>query len=154
MAEGSKVLSVPVRLGGGRGYRVEIGAGALSRLGEAARAGLPAGARKAALVSNPRVFGLYGARAAEALRGAGFEVAHWLMPEGERFKTLRTAARALAFLSEFGVERGDCVVALGGGVVGDLGGFGAATHLRGLPVVQVPTTLRAQVHSPGRKGGG
>ena len=147
MADGSKVLSVPVRLGGGRRYSVEIGAGALSRLGAAARASLPSEARKVALVSNPRVFGLYGARAVAALRGAGFEVAHWLMPEGERFKTLRTAGRALGFFAEFGLERSDAVVALGGGVVGDLAGFAAAVYLRGVPVVQAPTTLLAQIDS-------
>ncbi len=70
MADGAKVLSVPVRLGGGRRYGVEIGAGALSRLGAFARASLPREARKAALVSNPRVFALYGARAV-ASRGRG-----------------------------------------------------------------------------------
>ena len=147
MAEAPKTLSVPVRLRGRRGYRVEVGAGALARLGAAARASLPREARKVALISNPRVFGLYGARAVESLRAAGFGVAHWLMGEGERFKTLRTAERALAFLSEAGVERGDAVVALGGGVVGDLAGFAAALHLRGVPFVQVPTTLLAQIDS-------
>jgi 3-dehydroquinate synthase len=69
------------------------------------------------------------------------------MPEGERFKTLRTAERALGFLSEFGLERGDCVVALGGGVVGDLAGFAAAVYLRGVAFVQAPTTLLSQIDS-------
>jgi 3-dehydroquinate synthase len=147
MADGAKLLSVPVRLGGGRSYRVEIGAGALARLGAAAREGLRREARKVALVSNPRVFDLYGARAVESLRGAGFEVAHWLMPEGERFKTLRTAERALDFFSSFGVERSDGVVALGGGVVGDLAGFAAALYLRGVRFVQAPTTLLSQIDS-------
>jgi 3-dehydroquinate synthase len=143
----SKTLSVPVRLGGGRGYRVEIGAGALARLGEAARASLPEGARRAAVVSNARVFGLYGRRAAAALRAAGFGVSHWLMGEGERFKTLGTAERALEFLSAAGLERSDAVVALGGGVVGDVAGFAAALYLRGVAFVQAPTTLLAQIDS-------
>ena len=147
MAFESGVLRVPVRLGGGRGYDVEIGAGALGRLGEVARARLPKEARKVALVSNRRVFALYGARAVESLRGEGFEVAHWLMGEGERFKTLRTAERALGFLSEAGVERSDCVLALGGGVVGDVAGFAAAVYLRGVPFIQAPTTLLAQIDS-------
>jgi 3-dehydroquinate synthase len=138
---------VAVRLGGGRGYDVEVGSGLLSKLGAAARAALPAGARRVALVSNPRVFGLYGARAVASLRGEGFEVSHWLMGDGERFKTLRTAERALAFLSGSKVERGDAVVALGGGVVGDLAGFAAALHLRGVRFVQAPTTLLAQIDS-------
>ncbi|HEX8190937.1 MAG TPA: 3-dehydroquinate synthase family protein [Pyrinomonadaceae bacterium] len=147
MTDESKRLSVPVRLGGGRGYRVEIGAGALARLGHAARASLPKEARKAALISNARVFGLYGGRAAASLRAAGFEVSHWLMGEGERFKTMRTAERALEFLSAAGLERSDAVVALGGGVVGDVAGLAAALYLRGVAFVQAPTTLLAQIDS-------
>jgi len=69
------------------------------------------------------------------------------MGEGERFKTLRTAERALSFLSEAKLERSDAVVALGGGVVGDLAGFAAAVYLRGVAFVQVPTTLLAQFDS-------
>jgi 3-dehydroquinate synthase len=147
MGDELKTLSVPVRLSGGRGYRVEIGAGALARLGEVARGSLPKEARKVALVSNARVFGLYGGRAVEALRAAGFEVSHWMMGEGERFKTLRTAERALEFLSGAGLERSDAVVALGGGVVGDVAGFAAAVYLRGVAFVQAPTTLLAQIDS-------
>ncbi|MBV8857443.1 MAG: 3-dehydroquinate synthase [Acidobacteria bacterium] len=147
MTDELKTLSVPVRLGGGRGYGVEIGAGALAGLGRAARESLPGQARKAAVVSNARVFGLYGERAVASLRGAGFEVSHWLMGEGERFKTLRTAERALEFLSESGLERSDAVVALGGGVVGDVAGFAAALYLRGVAFVQAPTTLLAQIDS-------
>lgn len=138
---------VAVRLGGGRGYDVSVGAGLLSELGVAARASLPSQARRVAVVSNPRVFGLYGERAVASLRGEGFEVSHWLMGDGERFKNLRTAERALAFLSESKIERSDAVVALGGGVVGDLAGFAAALHLRGVRVVQAPTTLLAQIDS-------
>jgi 3-dehydroquinate synthase len=141
------VRRVAVRLGGGRGYDVIVGAGLLSELGASARASLPSEARRVALVSNPRVFELYGARAVASLRGAGFDVAHWLMGDGERFKSLRTAERALAFLSESKIERSDAVVALGGGVVGDLAGFAAALHLRGVRVVQAPTTLLAQIDS-------
>jgi 3-dehydroquinate synthase len=147
MTDELKTLSVPVRLGGGRGYRVEIGAGALALLGDAARVGLPKEARKVALVSNARVFGLYGEPAVASLRAQGFEVAHWLMGEGERFKTIRTAERVLGFLSEAGLERSDAVVALGGGVVGDVAGFAAAVYLRGIAFVQAPTTLLAQIDS-------
>src|SRR5205085_3590049 len=86
-------------------------------------------------------------RAVASLRGAGFAVAHWLMGDGERFKSLRTAGRALEFLSESRLERSDAVVALGGGVVGDLAGFAAAVYLRGIAFVQVPTTLLAQIDS-------
>jgi 3-dehydroquinate synthase len=138
---------VAVRLGGGRGYDVSVGAGLLSELGAMARASLPTQARRVAVVTNARVFGLYGERAVASLRGEGFEVSHWLMGDGERFKNLRTAERALTFLSESKIERSDAVVALGGGVVGDLAGFAAALHLRGVRVVQAPTTLLAQIDS-------
>jgi 3-dehydroquinate synthase len=141
------VRRVAVRLGGGRGYDVEVGAGLLSRLGASARAALSPKAQRVALVSNARVFKLYGAPAVESLRAAGFDVVHWLMGDGERFKNLRTAERALAFLSESKIERSDAVVALGGGVVGDLAGFAAALHLRGVAFVQAPTTLLAQIDS-------
>ena len=147
MTDELKTLSVPVRLGGGRGYRVEIGAGVLARIGQAARASLPKEARKVALVSNARVFDLYGGRAVASLRAQNFEVSHWLMGEGERFKTMRTAERVLGFLSEAGLERSDAVVALGGGVVGDVAGFAAALYLRGIAFVQAPTTLLAQIDS-------
>lgn len=138
---------VDVRLSGGRGYRIEIGAGLLSESGAVARGRLSPLARRVGLVSNARVFGLYGERAVESLRAEGFEVSRWLMGDGERFKNFRTAERALAFLSESKIERGDAVVALGGGVVGDLAGFAAALHLRGVAFVQVPTTLLAQIDS-------
>jgi 3-dehydroquinate synthase len=74
-------------------------------------------------------------------------VLEWLMPEGERFKSLSTLEQALRFLGESRFERNDLVVALGGGVVGDLAGFSAAVYLRGIPVVQIPTTLLAQIDS-------
>src|ERR1043165_3365087 len=149
-----KVRRVSVRLGGGRGYDVVVGAGLLSSLGATARATLPPTARRVALVSNARVFELYGVRAAASLRAEGFDVSRWLMGDGERFKSLRTAERALAFLSESKLERSDAVVALGGGVVGDLAGFAAALHLRGVRVVQAPTTLLAQIDSSvgGKRG--
>jgi 3-dehydroquinate synthase len=147
MASEGKLRRVVVRLAGGRSYAVEIGAGALAELGRVARASVGAGARRVALVSNPRVFTLYGAPAVASLRDAGFDAADWLMGDGERFKTLRTAERALEFLSASELERGDAVVALGGGVVGDLAGFAAALYLRGVAFLQAPTTLLAQIDS-------
>ncbi|MGH9943143.1 MAG: 3-dehydroquinate synthase, partial [Pyrinomonadaceae bacterium] len=138
---------VPVRLGAGKSYEIEIGAGALSLLGQTARRALPAGARQIALISNRKVFDLYGAAAVESLRESGFDVAHWLMGDGERYKSLRTLERAVEFLSAIRLERGDAVVALGGGVVGDLAGFAAAVYLRGVAFIQVPTTLLAQIDS-------
>jgi 3-dehydroquinate synthase len=126
-------------------YEVTIGAGTLARLGKVARRTLPIATRRIALISNQKVFELYGKRASQSLTDADFTVALWLMGDGERFKTTRTLERALAFLSDTGLERSDAVVALGGGVVGDLAGFASAVYMRGVAVLQVPTTLLAQV---------
>jgi 3-dehydroquinate synthase len=117
----------------------------MSELGREARAVLGPQSRRAALISNPTVFKHYGKLALQSLKAANFKTTHWLMPEGERHKSLGSLAQALKFLTESGIERGDVVVALGGGVVGDLAGFAAATYLRGIAFVQVPTTLLAQI---------
>jgi 3-dehydroquinate synthase len=126
-------------------YQVIVGAGTLSRLGDEARRSLNAHARRVALISNQKVFNLYGRAALESLREANFQVAHLLIGDGERHKNLRTLERALSFLSAAGLERTDAVLALGGGVVGDLAGLAAALYLRGLPFMQIPTTLLAQI---------
>jgi 3-dehydroquinate synthase len=140
------VQRVSVRIHGRREkYEVAIGAGTLARLGKVARRTLAPSARRIALISNGKVFELYGERASQSLIDEGFTVAHWLMRDGERFKTTRTLEHALAFLSDTGLERSDVVVALGGGVVGDLAGFASAVYMRGLAFLQVPTTLLAQV---------
>jgi 3-dehydroquinate synthase len=128
-----------------KNYEIKIGAGLLSELGGEARAALGPHARRAALISNSTVFRLYGKPALQSLAAGDFQIRHWLMPEGERHKSLRSLAQALNFLNESGIERGDVVVALGGGVVGDLAGFAAATYLRGINFVQAPTTLLAQI---------
>ncbi|HYP01490.1 MAG TPA: 3-dehydroquinate synthase [Pyrinomonadaceae bacterium] len=137
---------VSVRLAATRtSYQIEIGEGVLDNLGDIARRALSAEARRVAVVSNQRVFALYGAVVVRNLRACGFNVSHWLMGDGERHKNLRTAERALAFFSRSKLERTDAVVALGGGVVGDLAGFAASVYLRGIAFVQVPTTLLAQI---------
>lgn len=128
-------------------YEIEIGAGNLETLGDVAKRVLNALARRVAIISNERVFSLYGEQAASALRAAGFSVSVWLMGEGERHKSIKVLEEALDFLSSAELERSDCVVALGGGVVGDLAGFAAATHLRGVSLIQVPTTLLSQIDS-------
>jgi 3-dehydroquinate synthase len=126
-------------------YEIKIAAGLLSGLGREARDVLGPNSLRVALISNPTVFGHYGKPALQSLRAGNFKTAHWLMPEGEQHKSLRSLAQALEFLAEAGLERSDAVVALGGGVVGDLAGFAAATYLRGVAFVQVPTTLLAQI---------
>jgi 3-dehydroquinate synthase len=98
-------------------------------------------------VTNPTVAQLYLDVVHEALRHAGFEVTPILLPDGEEHKSLRSLATIYDRLIAERLERQSCVLALGGGVIGDLAGFAAATYLRGIPYAQVPTTLLAQVDS-------
>jgi 3-dehydroquinate synthase len=128
-------------------YEIKIGNGLLGQVGDEARAALGGKPRRVALVSNRTVFALFGAAIVRSLRTSGFEVAKWLMKDGERHKSLRSLEQALNFFNEAGLERNDAVVALGGGVVGDLAGFAAATYLRGIDFIQIPTTLLAQIDS-------
>jgi 3-dehydroquinate synthase len=136
--------TVPVSLGK-RSYQILIGSGLLKRLGPLC-AELPL-TRRAVIVTNPQVNRLYGATAAASLRRIGFRVKTVEVPAGERAKSLRQAARLYRTFLDHRLDRRSAVIALGGGVIGDLAGYGAATYLRGLPLVQVPTTLLAQVDS-------
>ncbi len=128
-------------------YTISIGAGLLSNAGTWAREVLDGGVRRVAVVSNRKVFKLYGAVLEAELRSVGANPVINLIGDGERFKNLRTLERTLSFLTRSGIGRTDAVVALGGGVVGDLAGFAAATYLRGISLVQVPTTLLAMIDS-------
>lgn len=103
--------------------------------------------RRVGIITNKRVFALFGREVVRSLNGGGFKTLEWLMPEGERYKSFAVLQRVITFLGENHFERDDLVLALGGGVVGDLAGFSAAVYLRGLPLVQVPTTLLAQIDS-------
>ena len=103
--------------------------------------------RRVLVLSNKRVFRLFGKDVVGSLRDSNFQVFEFLMPEGERFKSFRVLEQAVSFLASKQFERNDLVVALGGGVVGDLAGFSAAIYLRGIPFIQVPTTLLAQIDS-------
>jgi len=142
----SQTETVHVKLGE-RSYAITIAGGALTRTGELIRQALGAKTRRLAIISNPRVYGLYGKTVERSLRQAEFATLAHLMGDGERAKSLRTAERAWAFLIANRFERSDALVALGGGVVGDLSGFVAATFLRGISYAQVPTTLLAQIDS-------
>jgi len=126
-------------------YEIRIGPGLIRQIGEAGRRAIGPAGRRAALISNRRVFDLFGEKVLRALRSSGFDVSVWLMKDGEQHKSIRSLEQALTFLSKSGLERNDVVIALGGGVVGDLAGFAAATYLRGLAFIQVPTTLLAQI---------
>jgi 3-dehydroquinate synthase len=99
------------------------------------------------IVSNKKVFGLYGEAVSVSASKAGAEVHLHLIGDGERFKNLRTLEQTLRTLSASGFTRSDAVIALGGGVVGDLAGFAASIHLRGIGFLQVPTTLLAMIDS-------
>jgi 3-dehydroquinate synthase len=138
--------TVPVRLGP-RIYQILISSGLLDDLGQQARLGLGDRARRAVVVSNATVESNLGDRPYKSLTRAHFEVHRFLIGDGERFKSLRTAESMLTFLIERRIERSDVIVALGGGVVGDLAGFVAATYLRGIRLIQAPTTLLAQIDS-------
>lgn len=104
-------------------------------------------AKKIVIISNARVFGIYGHNVADSLRRAGFEVSIHLMKDGERYKNLRSLTDALRHIGEQKLSRSDAVVALGGGVVGDLAGFAAATYLRGISFLQIPTTVLSMIDS-------
>lgn len=130
-----------------RSYQIKITPQSLDEAGELARQALGEKARNAFLVSNPTVDALYGKRLESAFKRAAFRVHRFLIGDGERFKNLRTAEALYKFLIEQKCERADFIVALGGGVVGDLAGFVAATYLRGIKFVQIPTTLLAQIDS-------
>ena len=126
-----------------RSYPIHIGPGLL-RGGERIAAALPA--PRAVLVTNDTVGPLYEAALAEALEAAGVAlVTRIRVPDGEEYKTLETLETVYDALLAAQADRGTAVIALGGGVIGDLAGFAAATYQRGVPFVQVPTTLLAQV---------
>ena len=103
--------------------------------------------RRIAVVSEPVAWRLHGARIASALTQAGLDVATLLMPTGEAAKSVAAYARLVRSLAAARLERGDPIVAIGGGALGDAAGFAAATYLRGVPLVHVPTTLVAQIDS-------
>ncbi|HET8579350.1 MAG TPA: 3-dehydroquinate synthase [Methylomirabilota bacterium] len=136
------MLRIPVNLGP-RSYSILVGAGALGQIGPELRQLQPG--RKVALMSDAGILGLHGAPVRRSLVEAGFEVTEILVPEGERAKTLDVARAGWDRLVDAGFDRTSTVVALGGGAVGDLAGFVAATYMRGTNLVQVPTTLLAQV---------
>ena len=124
-------------------YHGYVGSGLLQKLGPLMReAGLGG---TAFVIADDAVFDLYGEPVMASLREAGFEAYEGVADPGEASKSLEMAGEIYTWLAGRRAERRDCIVALGGGVAGDLGGFIAATYLRGMPVVQVPTTLLAMV---------
>lgn len=130
---------------GERSYPIRIGAGILKEIGtELLTISFP---KKIAVVTNPLVGQLYADIVLSALKAAGFFAVRIDIPDGEESKNLDTVSTVYDALMSAGFDRGCGLLALGGGVVGDLAGFVAATFLRGIPFVQIPTTLLAQVDS-------
>jgi len=128
-------------------YEIRIGHNLRQEAGDVARRCLGKRAQRIALISSRRVFPLYGPDLLKTLRASGFTVKPWSIGDGERYKSIQTVERLLRFLNGSGLERSDGVVALGGGVVGDVAGFAAAIYMRGIPFIQIPTTLLAQIDS-------
>lgn len=126
-----------------RSYDILIGYGCLDQLGTLyVDRGL---GKTAAIVTNPTVAELYLDVVQASLEAAGVSVTVITVPDGEAYKTIETAGQIYGELIAAGLDRKACIVTLGGGVVGDMAGFVAATYLRGIDFVQVPTTLEAQV---------
>lgn len=126
-------------------YSIKIGSGLLSTIGEEAKK--LGKARKICIVSETRVFPLYGKTVQKSLENAGFDVVTFVFPAGEESKNAQVYLELLNFLALNKLTRTDMIAALGGGVVGDLAGFAAATFLRGIRFIQLPTTLLAAVDS-------
>ena len=126
-------------------YPIKIGSNLLHTVGTEVTA--LGGVTKVCIVSDNNVFPLYGEIISNSLQQAGFAVTHFVFPAGEQMKNAQTFLELLNHLAAEKVTRSDLIVALGGGVVGDLAGFAASCYLRGIRFVQVPTTLLAAVDS-------
>ncbi len=128
-----------------RSYNISIGSNILEGTGEQLRLfGL---SPKIALISNPTVFALYGEQAIGSIKKAGFDLHTIFVPDGEEYKDLRQLQTIYEELLKQKLDRSSGLVALGGGVIGDITGFAASTYMRGISYFQVPTTLLAQVDS-------
>lgn len=127
-------------------YDVLVGSGILNKLGEYI---LPVFEKscKIAIISDSNVYPLYGNQVEDALSCAGFQPISYVFPAGENSKNVNTYFEILNFLAKNHITRSDAILALGGGVTGDMSGFAAATYLRGIRYIQVPTTLLAMVDS-------
>jgi 3-dehydroquinate synthase len=130
---------------GPNSYNINIGAGTISRTGQKLKEfGLK---DKAVIITNPMVNKLYGEIVRQSLSDAGFKIAVFEVQDGEEYKSLASAGKLYRQLAKAGAERSTAILALGGGVIGDLAGFVAATYMRGVSLVQLPTTLLAQCDS-------
>lgn len=129
----------------GAGYDIFIEKGLLSSCGEYIKN--VTDAKKVCVISDTNVFPIYGDKVCQSIEEQGFEVLTYVFEAGEASKTTATVISMVEFLAQNELTRGDIVVALGGGVCGDMAGFAAAIYLRGIDFVQIPTSLLAQVDS-------
>ena len=136
-----KVISVKAS----QEYNVIIGSDILSQLGNYVSAFCQN--CKTAIISDSNVWPVYGNAVSESLEECGFEVIHYVFPAGEISKNANTYLEILNFLAANKITRSDLIIALGGGVVGDITGFASATFLRGISYIQIPTSLLAMVDS-------
>lgn len=139
-----KTETIRVNLGE-RSYDIIIGSTILARIGDTLKSFSLS--PKIAIVSNPTVYPLYGNAVSESLTHAGFEVLTITIPDGEEYKTLMWVEHIYNVLLKAKLDRSSGLIALGGGVIGDITGFVASTYMRGISYIQVPTTLLAQVDS-------
>ena len=137
------MTSIPVNTS--KKYSVFVGNNILPQVGNSIKEAC--GGEIAALVTDDIVGGLYGETLDRSLAAAGYSTVKFVFPNGEKSKNMETYAALLCFLADSGLSRSDVIVALGGGVVGDLAGFAAATFMRGIPFVQIPTTVLSMVDS-------
>ena len=134
-----------VTVNASKSYEIYIGSGLINQLGKTASN--IAKSKTAAIISDSNVWPIYGQIVTQSLEEAGFSTVNFIFSAGEASKNANTYLSALTFLAENQITRSDILIALGGGVVGDLTGFVAATYLRGISYIQLPTSLLAMVDS-------
>ena len=145
MTANPQPVTVTVDLGEKRSYPIQIGKGWIDGLGECLSPFFPA--RRCVLVTNPSLGRSWSDRIKAALTESGYDVQRCEIPEGEKNKTLNTVSMIYDYLVQGRHTRQSGLIALGGGVTGDIGGFAAATFMRGIPYIQLPTSLLAMVDS-------
>lgn len=134
-----------VKVNASKNYNIYIGSGLINICGEMIKKEM--GVRSAAIITDDNVDRLYADRVVASLEEAGFKTVKLVFTHGEESKSINTYTDILDFLAENHITRSDMLIALGGGITGDMGGFAAATYLRGIKFVQIPTTLLSAVDS-------
>ena len=130
---------------GERSYNIMIGKGILKDIGRIIEKF--EFSSKVALISNPTVYNLYGKTVSESLKNSGYDLMEVLLSDGEEYKSLASTEKIYESLLKAKLDRKSVLIALGGGVIGDITGFAASTYMRGIDFIQIPTTLLAQVDS-------